>query len=69
VHRADEDDFRSVVAARSQSWLWFAHLITGDAMPPKDMCRPPSPRRPLLSRVRRKENRKDTSAAPSDTRT
>ena len=37
MNRADEDDFRSFVAARSPSLLWFAHLLTGDRHAAEDI--------------------------------
>jgi RNA polymerase sigma-70 factor (sigma-E family) len=57
VNRADEDDFRSFVAARSPSLLWFAHLLTGDRYAAEDIVQTALAKTAAgWSRVRRKDN-------------
>jgi RNA polymerase sigma-70 factor (sigma-E family) len=57
VNRADEDDFRAFVAARSPSLLWFAHVLTGDRHTAEDVVQIALAKTALgWSRVRRKEN-------------
>jgi len=57
VNRADEDDFRAFVAARSPSLLWFAHVLTGDRHTADDVVQIALAKTALgWSRVRRKEN-------------
>jgi len=57
VNRADEDDFRTFVAARSASLLWFAHVLTGDRHTAEDVVQIALAKTALgWSRVRRKEN-------------
>ena len=57
MNRADEDDFRSFVAARSPSLLWFAHLLTGDRYAAEDIVQTALAKTAAgWSRVRRKEN-------------
>ena len=57
MNRADEDDFRSFVAARSPSLLWFAHLLTGDRHAAEDIVQTALAKTAAgWSRVRRKEN-------------
>jgi len=57
VNRADEDDFRAFVAARSPSLLWFAHALTGDRHTAEDVVQIALAKTALgWSRVRRKEN-------------
>jgi DNA-directed RNA polymerase specialized sigma24 family protein len=57
VNRADEDDFRSFVAARSPSVLWFAYLLTGDRHAAEDIVQTALAKTAAgWSRVRRKEN-------------
>jgi len=57
VNRADEDDFRAFVAARSPSLLWFAHVLTGDRHIAEDVVQIALAKTALgWSRVRRKEN-------------
>ena len=57
MNRADEDDFRSFVAARSPSLLWFAHLLTGDRYAAEDIVQTALAKTAAgWSRVRRKDN-------------
>jgi RNA polymerase sigma-70 factor (sigma-E family) len=57
VNRADEDDFRAFVTARSASLLWFAHLLTGDRHLAEDTVQTALAKTALAwSRVRRKDN-------------
>jgi RNA polymerase sigma-70 factor (sigma-E family) len=57
VNRADDDDFRAFVAARSPSLLWFAHVLTGDRHTAEDVVQTALARTALAwPRVRRKEN-------------
>jgi RNA polymerase sigma-70 factor (sigma-E family) len=57
VNRADEDDFRSFVAARSPALLWFAHVLTGDRGAAEDVVQTALAKTALgWSRVRRKDN-------------
>lgn len=57
MNRADEDDFRAFVAARSPSLLWFAHVLTGDRHTAEDVVQIALAKTALgWSRVRRKEN-------------
>lgn len=57
MNRADEDDFRTFVAARSPSLLWFAHLLTGERHAAEDVVQTALAKTALgWSRVRRKEN-------------
>ena len=57
MNRADEDDFRSFVAARSPSLLWFAHLLTGDRHLAEDVVQTALAKTAFgWSRVRHKDN-------------
>ena len=57
MNRADEDDFRSFVAARSPALLWFAHVLTGDRHAAEDIVQTALAKTAVgWSRVRRKEN-------------
>lgn len=57
MNRADEDDFRAFVTARSASLLWFAHLLTGDRHLAEDTVQTALAKTALAwSRVRRKDN-------------
>lgn len=57
MNRADEDDFRAFVAARSASLLWFAHVLTGDRHLAEDVVQTALAKTALAwSRVRRKDN-------------
>ena len=57
MNRADEDDFRAFVAARSPSLLWFAHLLTGDRHAAEDIVQTALAKTALgWSRVRGKDN-------------
>jgi RNA polymerase sigma-70 factor (sigma-E family) len=57
VNRADEDDFRAFVTARSPSLLWFAHLLTGDRHTAEDVVQTALAKTALAwARVRRKDN-------------
>jgi RNA polymerase sigma-70 factor (sigma-E family) len=57
VNRADEDDFRSFVAARSPALLWFAHVLTCDRDAAEDVVQTALAKTALgWSRVRRKDN-------------
>jgi len=57
VNRAEEDDFRSFVVARSPSLLWYAHLLTGDRHTAEDVVQTALAKTALAwPRVRRKDN-------------
>lgn len=57
MRRADEEDFRSFVAARSASLLSFAHVLTGDRQLAEDVVQTALAKTALAwPRVRRKES-------------
>ena len=57
MNRADEEDFRSFVAARSAALLRFAHVLTGDRSAAEDVVQTALAKTALgWSRVRRKDN-------------
>jgi RNA polymerase sigma-70 factor (sigma-E family) len=57
VNRAEEQDFRAFVSARSVALLSFAHLITGDRHTAEDVVQTALARTALAwGRVRRKDN-------------
>ncbi len=57
MNRADEEDFRVFVSARSGSLLGFAHVLTGDRYTAEDVVQTALARTALgWGRVRRKDN-------------